>query len=98
MTYLDEIAGEIQRRVAPDLLPEGDTASLFRLYALLVRAKGEAVTAEDVHDAWSAWMAERDPEHRSIRPFSELDPATQAADEPYLRAIRAAARAAHARL
>lgn len=88
MTYLDELATEIERQVPSELLPDEDTAPLFRLYALLVLAKGRAVNAIDVHNAWAAWMQERDPGHRSIKPFEELDAETQAADEPFVRAIR----------
>jgi hypothetical protein len=91
MNYLDELAGEIAKEISPDVLPNADTSRLFRLYALLVLVKGTDVTAVDVHDAWSAWMLELDPGHRSIRPFEELDADTQASDEPYVAAIRAVA-------
>jgi hypothetical protein len=91
MTYLDELASEIRRRVPRDLLPDEDTGSLFRLYALLALSKGTAVDAIDVHNAWAAWMQERDPDHRSIKPFEELDAETQASDEPFVEAIRAVA-------
>jgi hypothetical protein len=91
MTYLDKLASEIERQVPDELLPNEDTASLFRLYALLALAKGQAVSEVDVHNAWVAWMQERDPAHRSIKPFTELDAETQAADEPFVRAIRAVA-------
>ncbi|MGH2783574.1 MAG: DUF7701 domain-containing protein, partial [Thermoleophilaceae bacterium] len=77
MSYLDELATEIERQVPADVLPDGDTRSLFRLYALLALAKGRAVNAVDVHHAWAAWMQERDPHHRSIKPFEELDAETQ---------------------
>jgi hypothetical protein len=91
MTYLDELAADIEARVPRDLLPDEDTGSLFRLYALLALSKGATVNATDVHNAWAAWMQERHPDHRSIRPFEELDPETQAADEPFVDAIRAVA-------
>jgi len=91
MNYLDELAGEIAKEISPDVLPSADTSRLFRLYALLVLAKGTDVTAVDVHDAWSVWMLELDPGHRSIRPFEELDADTQASDEPYVAAIKAVA-------
>jgi hypothetical protein len=91
MTYLDELATEIERRVPHELLPDDGTDSLFRLYALLALAKGRAVTAVDVHNAWAAWMLERDPGHRSIKPFDELDAETQASDAPFVEAIRAVA-------
>lgn len=91
MTYLDVLAKQIEDEVPDDLLPDDDTAPLFRLYALLALAKGRTVSATDVHNAWVAWMQERDPGHRSIKPFQELDPETQAADQPFVRAIRTVA-------
>lgn len=91
MTYLDDLASEIERRVAPELVPDEDTRSLFRLYAVLAMAKGQAVDPADVHNAWASWMQDRDPDHRSIKPFDELDAHTQAYDEPFVIAIRAAA-------
>ncbi len=91
MSYLDKLANEIERQVPDRLLPDEDMASLFRLYALLALAKGRAVNAIDVHNAWVAWMQERDPGHRSIKPFAQLDAATQAADEPFVQAIRTVA-------
>ena len=91
MTYLNAIAAQIEQRVPHDLLPEGDAGLLFRLYAVLALAKGADVEAVDVHNAWAAWMQERDPSHESIRPFEELSPLTQAADYPFVEAIRAVA-------
>lgn len=91
MSYLDELATEIERQVPADVLPDGDTRSLFRLYALLALAKGRSVGAADVHNAWAAWMQERDPHHRSLKPFDELDAETQASYEPFVEAIRAVA-------
>jgi len=77
-------------------LPESASVSdgadeLFLLYAVLMRAKGVDVTAENVHDAWSAWMLGIDPKHESLVPFEELDAATRAEDSPFLLAIRRAA-------
>jgi len=77
-------------------LPEGSSVpdgadDLFLLYAVLMRAKGANVKAEDVHDAWAAWMLGVDPTHESIVPYAELDPATRAEDRPFLLAIRRAA-------
>jgi hypothetical protein len=92
MTYLDELAVRIR-----DEVPEshrGETAvDLFRLYAVLALAKGEAVQASDVHNAWAAWMQERDPDHEALRPFQELDKETREADSPFVLAIRAVASA-----
>lgn len=90
---MDEIASAIRGRIAPALVPDGETGSLFRIYAVLALAKGERVVLEDVHDAWAAWMSGQDPEHRSVKPLTELAPEVQEADRPYLDAIRAVARA-----
>lgn len=90
--YLNELAEEIRRSVPPTALPDGDTSSLFRTYAVLLLAKGEAVTRADVHNAWVAWMAQHDDNHESLVPFSALDPETQAEDSPYVVAIRKVAR------
>jgi hypothetical protein len=92
MTYLDLAGKAIRRHVPDDVLPDGDTDLLFRLYALLMLAKGDAVTTTDVHNAWSVWMQASDPEHESIRPFEELDLERQTADEPYVKAIKMASR------
>lgn len=89
-TYLDDLAARIRSEVPAEYLPDGDTSLLFRLYALLALAKGAEVTTEDVHNAWAAWMQERNPEHRSLRPFDALDAATREQDQPYVRAIRRA--------
>jgi hypothetical protein len=86
--YLNELAAEIQAEIDPALLPRGDTASLWRIYAVLVRAKGVDVQAADVHDAWAAWALTEKPNHKALLPFEELDPATQAKDEPYVSALR----------
>jgi hypothetical protein len=91
VTYLDELASRIEDQVPAELRPKADARSLFRLYAVLALVKGRAVSAGDVHNAWAAWMLARDPEHRSIRPFEELDAETQAADLPFVEAIRSAA-------
>jgi len=92
MSYLDDVAATIRRYAPTNGSPTPDLDSLFRLYALLALAKGEAVTAEDVHNAWVAWRQDSDADHSEVRPFSELDHATQAEDEPYAGAIRSAAR------
>jgi hypothetical protein len=91
MTYLDELAAKIEQEVPAELLPAGNTGLLFRLYAVLLLAKGGEVTAQDVHNAWAAWMQERSPHHRSIKPFGKLDARTQESDEPFAQAIRSVA-------
>jgi hypothetical protein len=88
LNYLDGIAAQVRAASPPSTLPEADAQALFRLYAVLVLIKGERTGAADVHHAWSAWKAERDPLDEDIRPFQELDEATRAADEPFATAIR----------
>jgi hypothetical protein len=92
LSYIDEIADAIRVQVEPGLVPTRDVDPLFRIYAVLALSKGERVTLEDVHDAWSAWMAGKDPGHRSLRPLAELPLDVQDADRPYLAAIRTVAR------
>ncbi len=92
MTYLDALAEEIRRAVPSDVLPEEDTSSLFRIYAVLLLAKGEEVTREDVHNAWVAWMLDRGETHESMVPFAELSAETQAEDSPFMVAVRTVAR------
>jgi hypothetical protein len=90
MSYLDEIGDRIRSRVPSDGLPTGDLDALFRLYALLALAKGDAVTAADVHDAWTAWMQQQGiVEHAALQPFEQLDNATRAEDDPFVAAIHA---------
>jgi hypothetical protein len=92
LSYLDEIAARVRAASPASTLGEGDAEALFRLYAVLVLVKGESIEAADVHHAWSAWKAERDPNDRDIRPFDELDAPTREADEPFAAAIRSVAR------
>lgn len=90
--YLNDIARAIRDEVPAAALPEGTTLDLFRLYAVLLLAKGHNVTHEDVHNAWVAWMASRDADHDALVPFSALDADAQAEDSPFVTAIRAVAR------
>lgn len=60
---------------------------LLRIYAVLALTKGEDTTAEDVHDAWSAWKLAKDPDHKSLVPFDDLDSDTKALDDKYVEAI-----------
>ena len=85
---MDDIAQRIKHEVPPDLLPQGDTDLLFRMYAVLALSLGEGTGAASVHDAWSAWMSQSDPEHESIQPFDKLSENVQSQDEPYAKAIR----------
>jgi hypothetical protein len=58
------------------------------MYAVLALARGTRVTRRDVHNAWAAWMTLQSPSHDAIKPFEDLDAATQAADDPFVLAIR----------
>ncbi|MFE1341559.1 hypothetical protein ACFW6K_28260 [Streptomyces sp. NPDC058733] len=92
MTYLDPLADLIRACLPPDAEPPEDSAALFRMYAVLLKAKGAEVTNEDVHDAWSAWMQTVNSAHEALIPYADLDPETRAFDAPYAEAIRRAAR------
>ncbi|MET9282620.1 hypothetical protein ABZY01_32775 [Streptomyces anthocyanicus] len=92
MTYLDPLADLIRACLPPDAEPPEESAALFRMYAVLLKAKGAEVTDEDVHDAWSAWMQTVNRAHEALIPYDDLDPATRAFDAPYAEAIRRAAR------
>jgi hypothetical protein len=90
MNYLHATAERIRRSIPATALPE-DAEALLLLYAVLAHAKGRDTAAEDVHDAWTAWMLLRGEDHESMIPFSELSPDVQAEDLPFLRAIHQAA-------
>ena len=90
MNYLQATANRIGEELGADATPP-DANRLLLIYAILAHAKGAATTAEDVHNAWTAWMLMRGEEHQSMRPFDELSRDVQRADEPFLRAIRTVA-------
>jgi hypothetical protein len=97
MTYIDDMALRIRDATPDGDLPqdasEAELSQLFRLYALLGLVRGPAVSAANVHDAWSTWMLNRgEVDHESIVPFVALDDDAQGQDDPFVRAIRAAAR------
>jgi hypothetical protein len=98
MTYLDDIAASIREAVPKEALPSEDTTDLFLSYAVLLLAKGEDVTREDVHNAWVAWMLAEDEEHESLVPYAELPSATQAEDSPFVIAIRTVAKRRSAKI
>jgi predicted metal-binding protein len=89
--YLDDIAQQIADQLGQDVPQVEGVDRLLRLYAVLARVKGAATTAEDVHDAWAAWMVDQDPTHDALRPFLQLDRATRREDDPFVRAVRAVA-------
>ena len=86
MNYIQEVANAIRANVSPDIIPE-DSDDLFRLYALLLLSKRESTDLEDIHTAWATWMSGVNPEHESLRPFSELSEDVQSQDKPYLDAV-----------
>ena len=90
-TYLERDAALIKWCLPGGTEVPEDSDDLFLIYGVLLRAKGLGTQAADVHDAWSAWMLRVDPQHESIRPYTELDSATRGEDDPFLVAIRAAA-------
>lgn len=89
--YLDELAAKIRAYIPEDRMPEGEADDLLRVYAVLLRAKGVDVTLSDVHDAWSAWMANRDGGHPSLLAFENLPADLQEADRVFAQAVRKAA-------
>lgn len=90
--YLAEIASEIRAKAEKVTeVPPGEVDRLFAIYAVLLLAKGSAITAEDVHNAWTAWMLFEDPSHHALIPYERLDHATAASDLPFVAAIREAA-------
>jgi hypothetical protein len=86
--YLDDLAGAIKAHIPQGRMPTGDADALLRLYAVLLRAKGASVTQSDVHDAWSAWMAERSGEHASLVEYTELPEDVRQEDRIFATAIR----------
>ncbi len=91
MNYIDALACRIAKECGDDWEEiSRNEERLYRLYAVLGRAKGQAVTCEDVHDAWAAWRSDMMPEHHSIIPFDELTPEVQSLDQPYVDAIKQA--------
>lgn len=91
VNYLDLLGAEIQRIADPDSTPPDGDLPLYRLYAVLLLAKGLDVTPEDVHNAWAAWASDHDPESRHLIPFKELSLSVQSKDKLYVDAIRAVA-------
>lgn len=95
MSYVDDMAGAIRAELPRDLVPDEDADLLFRLYALLALLKGERVSAEDVHDAWTTWMSQRSEVHESMVPFENLTEPVKREDDPFVTAIRTAVRGRH---
>jgi hypothetical protein len=86
--YLDALARMIRAEAPPSRHPDDYDAMLFRLYAVLLVAVGERVTARDVHNAWVAWKLEQNPAHPALLPFEDLPHEVAALDNAYVHAIR----------
>jgi len=84
LNYLDALASAIRAEAEPGWISEGHTTSLFRMYAVLIRARGAAITESDVHDVRSAWALVEQPAEAAIQPFKILDPPVQAKDATYI--------------
>lgn len=85
--YLDRVAYAIGQRCPMDWNNPRDR-SLLRIYAVLALSVGTNVSIENVHDAWSAWTAELDPDHSSLVPFNDLPEEVQELDREYAQAIK----------
>lgn len=85
-SYLDKIAAEIRRTTDPDAALDEDMP-LYRIYAVLLLAKGQTVTLEDVHNAWAAWASQYEADSRNLIPFKELSLSVQRKDQLYMDAI-----------
>jgi len=89
LNYLDAIAAMIRDEVPSRALPPTKgTESLFRIYAVLLQAKGSQVSSQDVHNAWVAWMAGRDDDHSALVAYEELPEDVAREDDVYVAAIR----------
>ena len=91
LNYLDGLGARIRSQIPRAALPEEGTQGLFRIYAVLLLAKGTAVTAAYVHNAWVAWMLDTDPGHSAIVPYADLSKEVADDDLPFVRAIHAVA-------
>lgn len=90
--YLDEIVAAIRSHIPEDRMPREDGRGLLRSYAVLLLAKGESVSLADIHNAWSAWMADKDASHESLVEFESLSDDTKHQDQIYASAVHRAAR------
>ncbi|WP_446430668.1 DUF7701 domain-containing protein [Polymorphospora lycopeni] len=87
--YLRRLAQLIRDEIPTRSVPSNfDTEPLFLTYAVLLRARGTAVTAQDVHNAWVAWMLTCDPNHEALVPYEDLPPDVARQDDKYVEAIR----------
>ena len=92
MNYLQKISTAIQQEVPSEALPKDNVDDLFQIYALLLLAKGENVSSEDVHNAWAVWKLIKGEGHEALIPFEELSEGTQKEDQVFVQAIRRVAK------
>jgi hypothetical protein len=83
-SYIREVADAI--RAKTDDPSRNDL--LYLVYAVLALTKGEAVTAADVHDAWSAVAEYEGTVDDDVVPFAQLRMAVRERDEPFAAAVR----------
>jgi hypothetical protein len=91
--YIRDIAEKIGAHFDQSQLPDNGLDELLDAYALLALAKGQAVTDEDVHNAWAAWATKFEPDNVALVPFKELSLETQQEDAQFTEAIRNVAEA-----
>lgn len=90
--YVEEVSARIRALIDPNKLPNKGLSRLFSSYALLALSKGAEVSNEDVHDAWSIWATQYDPDNDSIVPYEELSADVQSEDTIFRDAIRKVSR------
>ena len=91
-SYTDDVAQQIRSMIEPSKLPDKGLDDLFNSYAILALSKGIKVTNEDVHNAWSVWASNYDPNNKSLIPYDELDKSTQKQDTIFTDAIKSVAK------
>lgn len=88
MNYIDTIARKIGEKCRMPWQSQGsDGKNLLRTYALLALTTGGETTSENVHDAWSSWRVDTNPDHGCLVEFHKLDLAVQRLDDEYRDAI-----------
>lgn len=85
MTYVDRVRDDLLRQIPSISKP------LLDLYTMLALVKGEQVTYEDIHHAWSVWTRQTEPNHPYMVPFDQLPSEVEELDKPRLDAIKATA-------
>lgn len=85
MNYVEEVEKILSSKIIVN-------KHLMNLYVLLVLTKGVDVTLKDVHDAWAIDKNMKFKEHRSLKPFYELDYEVQIKDLKHANAIKETAR------